>query len=121
MRAPDPVRIGLLLLWLVFMALSGASLLAEPLGDGFTRGLNRVTGFLGWQIAGAVLALALWLSSGTLEKGRPMRRICRIPGVWALVLGGLIAAWIAVAVIGSELHRRAVEPLSPRPPTAPVE
>lgn len=95
--------------------------MAEPVGDGFTRGLNRVTGFLGWQMAGAIAALALWLSSGSLEKGKPMRRICRIPGIWALTLVGLVTAWIAVAVIGSELQRRAVEPASPPPPTLPVE
>jgi hypothetical protein len=46
----------------VWLALFGASFvllqLAEPAGDGFTRGLNRLASFMTWQISAFVVAIA---------------------------------------------------------------
>ncbi|GIX13843.1 MAG: hypothetical protein KatS3mg118_1802 [Paracoccaceae bacterium] len=59
-------------------------------GDGFTRGLNRVMLFLGWQGAAALLALAAWLA-GRRATGRE-RLAARIPALLSgLVLGGVAA------------------------------
>lgn len=93
----------LLAAWIVTMALSVLSLTAEPTGDGFVRGLNRVTGFLGWQLAGAALSLVLWLRAGRLPREDLARWAGRGPAIWSLLLGllfvGLIvySAWIGRA------------------------
>jgi hypothetical protein len=84
-------------LWALAMVLSGLALTAEPTGDGFTRGLNRVSGFVGWQAAGLILALVAWLSSRGLEKGARLRWLARVPGWWALLLIVGLAALIAVS------------------------
>lgn len=84
-------------LWLAAMALSALALTAEATGDGFTRGLNRLTGFLGWQLAGMILALTAWLASRSLEKGEGLRWLARIPGWWAVLLVVGIAILIAVS------------------------
>ncbi|MCU4654126.1 hypothetical protein N8I71_14870 [Roseibacterium sp. SDUM158016] len=89
-----------LALWAGAMLLSCLSLTAEPTGDGFTRGLNRVAGFIGWQLPAAVLALFLWLSSRPLRKGEVLRWLARVPGWWAVALLVLIGTWMAVGLIG---------------------
>lgn len=90
-----------LALWAGAVGLSLLALTAEPTGDGFTRGLNRVTGFLGWQSAAALLALVLWLLSLRLPKGAGLRWLARGPGWWAMLLLLLVAAWIAVGYFGA--------------------
>lgn len=55
---PPTTFVVLLLVWLALFALSiilAAG--AEPTGDGFTRGMNRTTTFLKWQLAAFVIAL----------------------------------------------------------------
>jgi hypothetical protein len=70
------------------------ALTAEPTGDGFTRGLNRLTGFVGWQAAGMILALIAWLSARALPKGDP----AAMAGARAGMVGG-------AACRGSHPHR----------------
>ena len=106
-----------LTLWLGAMGLSAFALTADPTGDGFTRGLNRLGGFVGWQGAGMILALVAWLAARVLPKGDPLRWLARVPGWWAVLLLLGIAVLIAVSAwTGSR-----PPPVSDMPaPTAPV-
>lgn len=93
------VLCGIAALWLATMGLSGLSLWADPVGDGFTRGLNRVTGFLGWQLVGAVLALPLWLGTRRMATGGVVRWAGRVPGLWAVALCVGLVGYIAVGLV----------------------
>jgi len=66
-----------------------------PLGDGFTRGLNRVSGFLGWQLLAAALALIVFALGRALPKGRAMRRMSVLP----LGFAGLLVAGLALLIL----------------------
>jgi hypothetical protein len=112
--------LGLLIVWLGTMALSALSLMAEPEGDGFTRGLNRATGFIGWQLAASVVALPLWLMSRRLPKGAALRWLARVPGWCAVALFLLIVIWIAAGLMSSWTSAP-VEMVPPGPVTVPVE
>jgi hypothetical protein len=108
-------------LWLFAMALSGLAMTAEPTGDGFTRGMNRITGFVGWQAAGLILALIAWLSALALPKGDRLRWMARVPGWWAVVLVVGVAIMIAVgAWVGNRPPPVTDTPENPPPVTAPV-
>jgi len=87
---------ALLILWAITMALSLWWLSAEATGDGFTRGLNRVVGFLGWQLAGAVLALPLWVGASAFDGWR--RWFGRVPAVWALGLIVVVGLYIVIGL-----------------------
>lgn len=78
---------------LIFLAIT------EPSGDGFTRGLNRVAGFLGWQGVAAALAVAVWIMGRGLAGGA--RWATRLPLILALLLVLGIAGMIGVALLGS--------------------
>ena len=74
-------------LWLAASAYSVAFLInVEPTGDGFTRGLNRVSGFLGWQGVAGMLAFAVWGVGLGFPKGSGIRRISAVPLGMALAL-----------------------------------
>jgi hypothetical protein len=103
-------------IWALAMALSVLALVAEPTGDGFTRGLNRLTGFIGWQTAGMIAALAAWLSARRLEAGDRLRLIARVPAYWALLLVLGIAILIAY---GAWIGNRP-PPETPAPVSAPA-
>lgn len=84
--------------WLAAYAASlGALFLLEPTGDGFTRGLNRVTAFFGWQFAAGLVGLGVWLAGRGLPRGSAARWFSRVPALLALALFlavvGLIA-WV---------------------------
>lgn len=111
----------LLALWALCMGQSILAVMAEPTGDSFLRGMNRVSGFLGWQLGAAIIALVLWLGVRPLPRGEPLRRLGRVPGWWAVALLALLLAWIAVGVIGSEMDRRAIPAEPPGPVTVPVD
>lgn len=72
----------------------------EPTGDGFTRGLNRVTAFAGWQFAAALVAIVLWPLSGRFEAGTAGRWLARVP----LILGAILL----VLVVGLLVFARFV-------------
>lgn len=73
-------------LWALFMT--------DPTGDGFTRGLNRLTSFVGWQAFSAFWALNVWLATRNLILGAPLW-LTRLPGLLALGLILLIASSLA--------------------------
>jgi uncharacterized membrane protein YhaH (DUF805 family) len=93
----------LMILWVGAMGLSGLALTAEPTGDGFTRGLNRIMTFLSWQLGGAIIALGLWIAVQPVPKGDLYRWIGRGPGWWALLLLAVFVGFIAYGVIGSQM------------------
>lgn len=90
----------LLVAWLVAMGASGLALAAEPTGDGFTRGMNRVTGFLAWQLGAAVLAIGAWIAGRPLQTGRLLRWLARVPGWWCVAMLAAFAGMVAVLVFG---------------------
>lgn len=65
----------------------------EGTGSGFTRGINRLAAFLGWQAGALAAALAAWLAARGLAKGDPLRWAGLGPlllsgGFFALLIGG---------------------------------
>lgn len=89
-RLAIPILAGL---WLVlFVGSFVAAWLAEPTGDGFTRGLNRVEDFFGWQFWGFVAALvcAIVTKYDGQQLGRRLRQVGYAPLVIDLVLIGLL-------------------------------
>lgn len=56
----------------------------EPTGDGFTRGLNRVTALFGWQLVAAAMAIGIWFA-GRKQPG-VNRWLTRAPLLLAAVL-----------------------------------
>ena len=85
--------IGLLALWLIaFVYAFVAFATSDPTGDGFTRGLNRVGRFLGWQGIAGLIALAAFGVSRAWPKGAAIRKIAQIPFMIALLqVTGLVA------------------------------
>ncbi|MEM1272209.1 MAG: hypothetical protein AAGF88_00245 [Pseudomonadota bacterium] len=79
------------------MLLSGLALTADATGDGFTRGLNRLMGFLLWQCAATALAILLFVLSRRLGIGG-LRRAARLPAALAVLFWVLLVGSIAVAV-----------------------
>lgn len=76
----------LLALWVAAWGYSLVPLFAEPTSDGFTRGMNRMAGFLGWQGVAGMIALALWGIGRGLPNGSGARRISGVPLGMALAL-----------------------------------
>lgn len=89
-----------LALWGVAMVASGLSLAAEPVGDGFTRGMNRVIGLLGWQLAASVLAFVAWIVARPLPRGTVLRWLAHVPGWWCVVLLVGMVGLVGVALFG---------------------
>lgn len=109
----------------VLLALWAAACLASlwylffvgPTGDGFTRGLNRVAGFVGWQLAAAVLALMTWWAGRDLTRGSLLRWLSLIPGFAALA----VTAGMCVLVLWAWAAIPSRAPDAPGPVTAPVD
>ncbi|RVT85880.1 hypothetical protein DXV76_09065 [Rhodobacteraceae bacterium CCMM004] len=85
---------ALLILWAAAYAASIViPALTERTGDGFTRGLNRVSLFFGWQLGAGLLALALLAVRTQLAPGG-LRKLTLIPAILAGALFGMILAAI---------------------------
>ena len=69
----------------------------EPEGMGFTRGMNRIMAFLGWQGVAGILAFAVLGAGRSWPARHPVRRASLIPvglaGLLAILLAGL-AIWV---------------------------
>ncbi len=82
--------------------------LTPPEGSGFTRGMNRVALFFGWQALASVLALVVWLLGRRLPPGTMTRRLSRVPGLIALgLLIGLIAVFAYLYFGGTDIPQAA--------------
>ncbi len=57
----------------------------EPTGDSFTRGMNRVTSYLGWQGVAGMVALVLFGVGRSWPKGHAIRRMTAVPICLALL------------------------------------
>ncbi|KAJ54905.1 hypothetical protein ACMU_14165 [Actibacterium mucosum KCTC 23349] len=89
-RDPTTLVSLLLLAWAAVMAWAFWSFhTTPPTGDGFTRGMNRITGFLGWQLVAGALGLVAFVTGRGLPKGTPLRLLSTLP--LALIALGLLA------------------------------
>ena len=91
-RAALALGVGL---WLV--AFAGAFWMfhaAGPPGAGSAQGANRVTVFLAWQGAAAMLALPVLRVGAGFPRGSGLRRISRLPAICgaAVLLGIAVVA-----------------------------
>lgn len=78
----------LLALWVAVYGYSIIFMLTTPVeGSGFTRGMNRISGFLGWQGVAGILAFGCWGIGWSFPKGSGVRRVSAVP------------LWMAVALI----------------------
>ncbi|MEM9969581.1 MAG: hypothetical protein AAF762_00570 [Pseudomonadota bacterium] len=68
-----------------------------PTGDGFTRGLNRVSGYLGWQGIAGTFAIAIWGVGRRWQAGSGVRRLSWVPILLALAQVLAIVALIVWA------------------------
>jgi len=73
--------------------------LAEPTGDGFTRGANRIGHFLGWQAVAGLLGLAAFGVGRSWPKGSGPRRLSAGPLWLALLLVAALVAFYAWAML----------------------
>lgn len=107
-----------LALWAaLFAAAFVVPALMPATGDGFTRGLNRVSAFLGWQAAAGAVAFLVWLLGNRAEPGTLARRLSRVP----LGIVGLGFAAILGLVLWANLSKPDPAPAPNRPTTAPVD
>lgn len=110
---------AILAIWaLAYAASLWALFVLEPSGDGFTRGLNRLSSFVGWQILAATLALIVWLLARPWASGL-IRWIARLPGLLAIALIGLIVGVIIWAQFKD--HTPPASPPPPKPVTSPAD
>ncbi|MEO1193095.1 MAG: hypothetical protein AAFY02_15135 [Pseudomonadota bacterium] len=92
--------IGLFGLWIFLFGWSFVDFtLREPSGSGFVRGVNRLGGFLAWQVGaflvGAGLFAVSYLQPSGLRTG--IRRLTRLP----LYLSALL--WVLIVIAGITL------------------
>ena len=85
---------------LLFVGAFVAYAVTAPDDLGFTRGLNRVTAFLGWQLAAGFAGLIAWMQAGVFQRGSTGRWLGRAPVIIAgLLFGGIVGiiVWVRVA------------------------
>lgn len=76
----------LLALWVATVGYSFTYLFVAAESSGFTRGSERITGFLGWQGLGGMFALAIWNIGRSYPKESGARRISKLPIHMAVLL-----------------------------------
>lgn len=109
----------LLMVWAAAFAWSFISFsTAAPTGDGFTRGLNRVTGFLGWQGLATILAVAVWITGRGANLTGLQKWISRTPALMALAL---VLAVLSLVLWSVFTKPSPISPPPPGPVTEPVQ
>lgn len=101
--------------WLVcFVASFSLPFFMEATGDGFTRGLNRVGAFLGWQFGATVIALIGFILGIGKTRGRvSLAWLSKGPFFVQLAL---LAAFVGLIVF-ARFGGRPSTPSEPPPPT----
>ena len=91
-NAPRLLLTVLFALWaMAFLYAFLAFALAEPEGSGFTRGMNRIKSFLGWQGIAGLLAFCVFGVSRNWPQGSSVRRIGWLPlGLAACLVAGIL-------------------------------
>lgn len=98
--------------WAIVYALSFILTANTPAKDmGFTRGLNRVTTFVGWQFAAAVLAILVWTYAKSFQPGLTR---------WMFRTPAILAAALVVFVCGLVLYAILLKPQPSDPYTPPT-
>lgn len=96
---------GLLAVWLLMFAGSFTVFaFVDPTGDGFTRGTNRVMGFLLLQMGAGFVGTAIWLMRKAFPAGSWQRWLARLPaGLFSLLilLTVLIVLWARLSPQGA--------------------
>lgn len=72
-----------------------------PTGDGFTRGLNRMTAFIGWHLIAGLMGFAAWGVGLAWPKGSGVRTVSRAPLLISLGLAatmGAMSLWAGYGV-----------------------
>lgn len=86
--------------WALAFGWSGvAAFTTPPSGDGFTRGMNRVSLFLGWQGVAFLLGFTGFALGRGWPKGSGIRRVSAVPLWVTLLLVAAIGARIGWAVL----------------------
>lgn len=107
----------LLTIWVAaYVASLWTLFLAEPSGDSFTRGLNRVSGFLGWQALAGLAAIGLWAVGLSHPKSRPRRWLYRVP----IILAALLILFLVGVVLFAQFQKPSPDAPVPMPITKPV-
>ncbi len=92
------ILMGLLALWVAAWGYSVFVLATAPAPAGETvRGLNRASGFLGWQGVAGMIAFACWGIGWSFPKKSGIRRISAVPLGMALAL---VVAVVGMAMFG---------------------
>lgn len=88
-------------IWVITFAYAFVAFATTPAMDsGLTRGLNRVTAFLGWQAVAGMVGIAIFALGLRWPRRSPIRRFTKVPVVIALAQStGLVAlvVWAALA------------------------
>lgn len=120
MMAAKKIAFVLLGVWVLVYGGSLVSfIMTEPTGDGFTKGLNRITTFLGWQFAAGILAIIIWTLGKYFEAGSKGRWLCRLPVLMALGLVLFVVGIIAFAAMKHPPAPKAT-PSVPQETTLPI-
>lgn len=79
---------GLFAVWVaLFAAGFVAYAVTEATGDSFTRGLNRIGGFLGFEAAAAIAAIMSWIA---MRRCRDRDRAILVAGYTPPIVSGLL-------------------------------
>lgn len=88
---------SLFALWLLTYAWSFVAFqTTEPTGDSFTRGLNRISTFLGWQVSAAIIGVPVWMLGRMYGKASVASWFTRLPLVLACLLFVIPAGFFAL-------------------------
>jgi len=89
----------LLALWAIAVGLSVLPMLEPPTGDGFTRGMNRITGFFQFHALALLIGLVIFAFRGRAE-GLWLRRLMLVPVSVALaLLLGIAGVFLYAAMV----------------------
>lgn len=97
---------GMARIWIGFALWTSAfglslflALTSEPVGEGFTRGLNRIGTFFRWQFLSFALAIFVWLSGRSRTDLPPSLRVLVRAPIYLQCLLGLIGVLVVAAAI----------------------